>query len=55
MESNEKQRFYMDDTSIPYEEYENPFVRTEKDDEFDEMIIKKYGLITKEMENVLKN
>ena len=27
------------------------FIRTEEDDKFEEMIIKKYHLITKEMEN----
>ena len=34
----------MDDTSIPYEDNENPFPRTEADDEFDRKIAKKYGL-----------
>ena len=44
-------RFYMDETSAPYSDKDNPFKRTKEDDEFDEMIIEKYKLITKEMEN----
>lgn len=39
----------LDETSAPYTDNENPFVRT-KDDEFDEMIIAKYHLTTKEKE-----
>ena len=45
-------RFYMDETSAPYSDNDNPFVRTKDDDEFDKMIIDKYKLATKEMENV---
>ena len=44
-------RFFMDETSAPYEEKDNRFFRTKEDDEFDEMIIAKYNLVTKEMEN----
>jgi hypothetical protein len=40
----------MDDTSVPYEQDENPFPKTNSDDEFEKMIITKYHLITKEME-----
>ena len=43
-------RYVMDETSVPYEHNENPFPRTTSDDEFDEMIINKYHLTTKEME-----
>ncbi len=46
MESNEKLRFYMDETSAPYDEHKNPFIRTEKDDAFDKMLIEKYHLTT---------
>lgn len=42
--------YVMDETSVPYEHNENPFPRTASDDEFEEMIINKYHLITKEME-----
>ena len=45
-------RFYMDETSAPYSDKDNPFKRTKEDDEFDKMIIEKYKLITKEMENL---
>ena len=41
----------MDDTSIPFEDDENPFPRTKEDDEFDERMITKYGLKVKEYEN----
>lgn len=44
-------RCYMDETSAPYSDEENPFTRTEEDDKFDEMIIAKYNLVTKEMED----
>ena len=40
----------MDDTSIPFEDDENPFPRTKEDDEFDEQMIKKYNLVLKETE-----
>lgn len=47
-----KLRFFMDETSVPYEENENPFPRAKEDDVLDEMIIEKYHLITKEMETI---
>ena len=50
MNATEGLRFYMDESSAPYSDNDNPFVRTKNDDKFDEMIIKKYHLITKEME-----
>ena len=50
MDTVKKLRFLMDETSVPYPENENPFPRTKEDDVFDEMIIEKYHLITKEME-----
>ena len=50
MDTTEKLRFFMDETSTPYTDSENPFVRTKEDDEFDKMIIEKYHLTTKERE-----
>lgn len=41
----------MDETSVPYEQNENPFPQTDLDDEFETMIINKYHLTTKEMED----
>lgn len=52
MYSADNLRFVMDETSAPFEENENPFIQTETDDEFDQMIINKYHLTTKEMEQV---
>ncbi len=40
-----------DETSVPYEQNENPFPQTDLDDEFEKMIINKYHLTTKEMED----
>lgn len=37
-------RFYMDESGRPYEEGENPFPRTPKDDAFDAYLIKKFHL-----------
>lgn len=51
MRSSNKLRYFMDKTSIPYEDDQNPFPRTQEDDEFDKMIIEKYHLITKDMED----
>jgi hypothetical protein len=53
MKENSNLRFFMDETSSPYSEDENSFVRTEDDDDFDEMIIKKYKLVTNEQETLL--
>lgn len=50
MNSTENLRFVMDETSAPYEQNENPFPRTDSDNEFEKMIINKYHLTTKEME-----
>lgn len=55
MITNEDLKYYMDETSAPYPENKNPFPRTASDDDFDEMIIAKYQLITEEMENVEYN
>lgn len=52
MYSIDNLRFVMDETSVPYEENETPFVQTESDNEFEQMIISKYHLATKEMESV---
>jgi len=42
---DEENRYLVaDDTLIPYEEWENPFVRTEEDDAFDLQIAEKFGL-----------
>ena len=51
MYSTDNLRFVMDETSVPYEQNENPFLETIEDEEFDEMISNKYHLITKEAEN----
>lgn len=42
--------FIMDETSAPYEQWECPFSETLLDKEFEKMIIEKYHLVTKEME-----
>lgn len=47
MYSTDNLRFVMDETSAPYEENENLFMQTELDNEFEQMIIKKYHLTTK--------
>lgn len=52
MYSTDNLRFVMDETSAPYEENENLFVQTELASEFEQMIINKYHLTTKEMESV---
>lgn len=50
MYSIDNLRFVMDETSIPYEKNETPFAQIEPDNEFEQIIINKYHLITKEME-----
>lgn len=50
MDTTGNLRYFMDETSAPYEDGENPFPRTKEDDEFDEMMIAKHHLVTKEME-----
>lgn len=49
--SSNKLQYFMDETSIPYEDGQNPFPRTKEDDDFDKMIIEKYHLVTKDMED----
>ena len=44
MNKDNNQRFFMDESSIPYEENENPFTKTKEDDDFDEKMIQKYNL-----------
>ncbi|MBR6163691.1 hypothetical protein IKQ26_07375 [bacterium] len=39
-------RFVMDESAIPYEKGENPFVRTQEDDDFERYIIEKYHIVT---------
>ena len=51
MHTTDNLRFVMDETSVPYEQNENPFPQTDLDDEFETMIINKYHLTTKEMED----
>jgi hypothetical protein len=55
MDNIENLRFFMDETSAPYPEGQNPFPRTKEDNEFEDFIIKKYHLITKEMEKSSDN
>ena len=51
MYSTDNLRFVMDETSVPYEQNENPFLQMDLGDEFEKMIISKYHLTTKEMED----
>lgn len=44
MYSTDNLRFVADETSIPYEQNENPFPKTDLDDEFEKTIINKYHL-----------
>ncbi len=53
MDTIGKLRFYMDESSAPYSESDAPIVRTKEDDEFDDMIIAKYHLVTEEKEKNL--
>ena len=46
--SEEKLYLIADETTAPYEDGNNPFVRTEKDEEFDLKVAEKFGLV---MEN----
>lgn len=52
MKSDETLRFFMDESSAPYSENDAFFSKSEEDEIFDEMIIAKYGLTTKAMEEV---
>jgi hypothetical protein len=47
MSNSENLRYYMDETSAPYAEGENPFETTEEDKEFEEKLIAKYHLVKK--------
>lgn len=55
MNSIENLRFVMDETSTPYEQNENPFSQTDADDKFEKIIINKYHLVTKEMEETVSS
>lgn len=44
MDDSKNLRYYMDESAVPYEDRDNPYIRTEADDAFDEMIIEKYHL-----------
>jgi len=48
-------RFFMDESSAPFEDDSNPFPRTKEDEEFERMIIARFHLITKEMETITTN
>ena len=49
MSKNEEKLYLVaDETSAPYENWENPFTRTEEDDEFDLKVAEKFGLILKQ-------
>ena len=46
MNQNEEKLYLIaDETTAPYEEGKNPFVRTKEDDEFDLKVIEKFGLV----------
>ncbi len=44
MDNEKGLRFYMDETSAPYEEGQNPFEWTEEDEEFEKRMVEKYHL-----------
>ena len=45
MVQNEEMLYFIaDETTAPYEEGKNPFIRTEQDDEFDLKVAQKFGL-----------
>lgn len=54
MDTSRNLRYFMDETSAPYEEGKNPFPMTEEDRAFEEALISKYHLVTKEMERAGK-
>lgn len=45
MQKEEKLYFVADETSAPYEDWENPFVRDEDDDAFDLKVAEKFGMV----------
>ena len=44
MDDSKNLRYYMDESAAPYEDGDNPYIRTESDDAFDEKMIEKYHL-----------
>lgn len=44
MDENRKLHYYMDESATPFEDGDNPYTRTEKDDDFDKRMIEKYHL-----------
>lgn len=44
VDENKNLRYYMDESATPYDDGENPYMRTEEDDEFDEKMIEKHHL-----------
>ena len=54
MSSTDNLRFVMDETSVPYEQNENPFPQTDSDNEFEKMIIRKYNLTTSQESTMKK-
>ena len=45
MQKEEKLYLVADETSAPYKDCENPFVRDEDDDAFDLKVAEKFGLV----------
>ena len=45
MQKEEQLYLVADETSAPYEDCENPFVRDEDDDAFDLKVAEKFGLV----------
>ena len=43
--NEEKLYLIADETSAPYEDWENSFTRTEEDDAFDLKVAEKFGLV----------
>ena len=46
--NEEKMYLVADETSAPYEDWENPFTRTAEDDAFDLKVAEKFGLVIDE-------
>ena len=51
MSDSEKLYLLMDESSAPLENADFLYPRTKEDEEFDKMIVEKYHLITKDMED----
>ena len=45
LQKEEKLYLVADETSAPYEDWENSFARTEEDDAFDLKVAEKFGLV----------